>query len=191
VTPRQICRRHAARIAEITDIGQTARYGQPMKKFPVALALSAIFVIAGCSSGSSGGSATVGPQATDAASKAAATTQIKANWATFFNSATPQATAVGLLENGATLGPAIKLAARVAKAEKTKESAVVTKIVFADSTHANIIYNLLGNGGKPLLANSDGKAVLQNGKWKVAQTTFCTLADLGAQTIGVKTVPGC
>lgn len=164
-----------------------------MRTLPVALGLSAVFVIAGCgSSGSSPSTATksAAPQATDAASKAAATTAIKANWATFFNSATPQATAVGLLENGSTLGPAIKIAAKVAKAEKTSESAVVSKVVFTDPTHANIVYSLLGNG-KPLLKDSTGKAVLQAGTWKVAQTTFCTLAVLGAQTIGLQKVAGC
>jgi hypothetical protein len=183
-----------ARFAEISAISQAARYRQPMKKFPVALALSAVFVIAGCGSSGSGSppaaKPTPGPPATDAASRTAAEAAIKTNWATFFNSATPQPTAVGLLENGATLGPAIKLAARVAKKEKTAETAVVSTVAFADSTHANVTYSLLGNG-KPLLKNSTGKAVLQNGSWKVAETTFCTLAVLGAQTIGVQKVPGC
>jgi hypothetical protein len=169
-----------------------------MNKLPIALGLSAMVVLSGCgSSGSSGGGGTpsatppaAAPQATDAASKAAATTDIKHTWSVFFKSGTPVSTAVGLLENGSTLGPAIRDATRIAAAEKTKESAVVTKVVFTGPTNANVTYNLLGNG-KALLQGSDGKAVLQNGAWRVAQTTFCTLVDLGASTVGLKKVPGC
>jgi hypothetical protein len=173
-----------------------------MKKLPIALALSASFVLAGCGGGSSsgGGGATTAPstaasptsqpQATNAASKAAATADIKTTWSTFFLSGTPVSTAVGLLENGSTLGPAIKIAGRIAKKDKTKESAVVSKVTFTGPTNANVVYNLLGNG-KPLLANADGKAVLQDGTWRVAQDTFCTLVGLGASTVGLKKIPGC
>jgi hypothetical protein len=167
-----------------------------MKTLPIALAVSAIFVIAGCSSSSSGSGAatssspTAAPQATDAASKEAATAQIKANWATFLNSNTPQATAVGLLQNGANLGPAIAVAAKVAKKEKTTETAKVSSVTFTSPTNANVTYDLIGNG-KVLLKNSQGKAVLDDGVWKVSSITFCTLADLGAETIGLKNAPGC
>jgi hypothetical protein len=173
-----------------------------MNKLPVALALSGLVVVAGCSSSSSGGSTptstppsaaaspTSQPQATDAASKAAATADISKTYATFFKSATPQATAVSLLEDGSTLGPAVADAARIAKKDKTKESAKVLSVKFTSPTTATVIYNLLGNG-KPLLAKADGNAVLQDGTWKVRKTTFCTLVGLGASTIGLKKVPGC
>lgn len=161
---------------------------------PIAagLALVTTATLAGCSSSSSGGSPS-GPSssppalANSAAGKAAATAQIKANYHTFFDTSTPRTTSVGLLENGSQLTAAIKLAAHVAKVEKTHESAVVTKVTFTDPTHANVTYNLLGTP----LRGSTGKAVLVDGTWKVAQTTFCTLADLGAQTIGEKAPAGC
>lgn len=172
-----------------------------MKKLPVALALSGLVVIAGCGGGSSSGggspssapaaaSPTAQPSATDAASKAAATADIKAMYATFFNSATPHSTSVTLLENGSSLGPAVADAAKIAKKDKTKESAVVLTVKFTSPTAASVTYNLLGNG-KPLLAKADGNAVLQDGKWKVAENTFCTLVGLGASTIGLTKVPGC
>jgi hypothetical protein len=173
-----------------------------MNKLPVALALSGLVVIAGCSSSSSGGgtptsappsaatSPTAQPQATDAASKTAATADITAMYATFFNSATPHSTSVTLLENGSSLGPAVADAAKIAKKDKTKETAKVLSVKFTSPTTATVIYNLLGNG-KPLLAKADGNAVLQDGQWKVAETTFCTLVGLGASTIGLKKVPGC
>lgn len=176
-----------------------------MKTLPIALGLSIIFALAGCSSGSSSGPSTgtstppstppttAAPVATGAAGIAAAKAQIKTNWATFFNSATPHSTAVKLLQNGANLGPAVKFAARLAKKEKLKEAAKVTQIGFPTPTTATIIYNLYGNKkgtetGTPLLANSNGQAVLDGGVWKVAQITFCTLVDLGAAG---KKVPGC
>jgi hypothetical protein len=156
------------------------------------LALVVTGSIAGCSSTSSsgapGGSSSSPPAlANSVAGKAAATAQIKANYRTFFDTSTPRSTSVGLLENGPQLTAAIKLAAHVAKVEKTKESAVVTKVTFTDPTHANVTYNLLGTP----LRGSTGKAVLVDGTWKVSQTTFCTLADLGAQTIGQKAPAGC
>jgi hypothetical protein len=173
-----------------------------MNKLPAALALSALVVVAGCSSGGSSGPATTTPSssaaasptaqphATDAASKTAATADITTTYATFFKSGTPVSTAVGLLENGSTLGPAIKIAGRIAKKDKTKESATVVSVKFTSPTTATVIYNLLGNG-KPLLAKADGNAVLQNGTWRVAENTFCTLVGLGASTVGLKKIPGC
>jgi hypothetical protein len=177
------------------------RYGRGMKKLPVALGLSAMIVLAGCSSSSSGGnSGTTTPSstpATSASTPAAAPTGaagialIKTNWGTFFKSSTPHSTAVGLLQNGSSLGPAVKDAAKIAAAGKTKEAAKVTKVTFApDGKTAKVTYTLYGNGA-PLLKNSVGTAVYEDGQWKVSQITFCTLVDLGASTIGLKKVPGC
>jgi hypothetical protein len=185
-----------------------------MKKLPIALLLSVLFVIAGCSSSSSGnggggGSAspststsastpstppsTPGAVATGSAGIALAKKDIKKNWSTFFNSNTPEATAVGLLQDGSTLGAAVKLAARVAKHSKLKETAIVQKITFAaGGTTANVTFNLYGKKGSPaLLTDSPGVAVLDGGVWKVAKVTFCTLVGVGAQSLGIKKVPGC
>jgi hypothetical protein len=180
-----------------------------MKKLPIALGLALAFAVAGCSSGSSGGGggtttppattpttpaatqSTAVPAATDAASQAAATKVIKTNWATFFKTSTPHATAVGMLQDGASLGPAVKDAAKIAKAGKTNESAKVKKVVFSpDGTSATVTYTLYGNGN-PILKNTTGVAVLEDGQWKVSKITFCTLVGLGASSIGLTKIPGC
>jgi hypothetical protein len=178
------------------------RYGRGMKKLPVALGLSAMIVLAGCSSSSSGGNtASSTPPSTTpttaastpapAPTGAAGVALIKTNWGTFFKSATPHSTAVGLLQSGSTLGPAVKDAAKIAAAGHTKEAAKVTKVTFnPDGTTAQVTYTLYGNGA-PLLKNSIGTAVYEDGQWKVSKITFCTLVDLGASSIGLKKVPGC
>jgi hypothetical protein len=172
-----------------------------MNKLPIALGLSLLFAIAGCSSSSSGsGPAPTAPATTPSSSApvgavgtagiAAAKAQITKNWAIFFKSATPHSTAVTLLEDGNTLGPAVADAAKIAKVSGTKESAKVTKITFPTPTTATVIYTLFGNG-TALLKNSDGAAVFDNGTWKVSKITFCTLVSLGASEIHLKKVPGC
>ena len=181
-------------MTEKGDRARIGRYGLDMKKLPAVIVVSAIALAAGCSSSSSGGNSsptstptTANPEATDAASKAAATAQIKQNWATFFKTSTPHVTSVGLLQNGASLGAAIAFAARLAKQQGTAESAQVKTVTFTSPTQASITYALLGNG-KPLLPNADGTAVLDNGTWKVSQATFCQLVNLGA---GGKKIAGC
>jgi hypothetical protein len=167
------------------------RYGLGMNKLPIALGLSALVVVAGCGGSSSGGGnpTPTAPSvvASDAAGKAAATAQIKENWATFFNSSTPSPQAIALLENGANLNGALKIAAAAAKKEKLKESAVVKTVTFTSPTGANVTYDL-NAGGKALLPGADGKAVLVNGKWLVSSITFCTLVQLSAPG---KPIPGC
>jgi outer membrane protein TolC len=161
-----------------------------MNKLPIAvLGMSAIVIVAGCGSSSSGSSTPKAPSvvASDAAGKAAATTQIKANWATFFNSKTPSATAVSLLQDGPSLTKAIAIAAKAAKAQKLAESAVVKTIHFTSSTQAAITYDL-DAGGKALLPGADGTAILDGGKWKVSAQTFCSLVALAAPG---KPIPNC
>jgi hypothetical protein len=154
-----------------------------------------VFAVAGCSSSSSGGAPNTPKSsppalANSAAGKAAATAQIKANWTVFFKTGTPQSVAIPLLQNGASLGPAITFAAKLAKSEKMKESADVTKVVFVNPSNADVTYNLNGNG-KTLLKGSTGKAVLVGSTWQVAQNTFCSLVDLGASSTGKKDPAGC
>jgi hypothetical protein len=176
-----------------------------MNKLPIAVGLSVVFALAGCSSSSSGAGGPASAPATTpptsaapvgavgAAGIAAATKEIKKNWSIFFSSATPHSTSVSLLQNGANLGPAVKFAAKLAKAEKVKESAVVKTIKFPTPTTATLTYKLYGNKtGKPtghaLLPNANGTAVFDSGVWKVSEVTFCGLVSLGS---GGKKVPGC
>ncbi|MGN6472858.1 MAG: hypothetical protein ACTHK4_04290, partial [Mycobacteriales bacterium] len=162
--------------------------------FPVAVGITALLAVAGCSSsGSSAQVNSTSPPTTPAstasgpADPAAAAAAVKANWTAFFGAGNHPAAAVKLLQNGSQLNTAIKIAAKAAKKQKVSESANVTNVAFTSATTATVTYNLLSHG-QVLLPGATGTAVLVNGQWLVSQSTFCTLVGLAA---GGKTIPGC
>ena len=161
-----------------------------------ALALVAV-TAAACGGSSSGGSegsntpatgtsSTPAAVATAPADEAAAKTEITTAWETFLSSKTSSADAVALLENGDQLGAALKKAHQEDKATGGKRSAKVKKITFTSPTNATVNY-ILHAAGQVL--NSAGTAVLQDGKWKVSEVTFCTLVVLGNNEKPVKGCP--
>jgi hypothetical protein len=162
-----------------------------------ALALVAV-TAAACGGGSSGGgttpsaaptsqtSTTPAAAATAPADPAAAQAEITTTWETFFSSSTSTADAVALLENGDQLGPALNKAQQEDKATGGNRSAKVKKVTFTSPTNANVTYRLHVGTTK---LNSAGVAVLQDGKWKVSQITFCTLVILGNNEKSVKSCP--
>ena len=160
-----------------------------------ALALVAVTATA-CGGSSSGGStpsqtpaagtsSTPAAAATAPADEAAAKAEITTAWETFLSSDTKPADAVALLENGDQLGAALKKARQEDKATGGKRFAKVTKITFTSPTNANVAYKLHAAGR---VLNAAGTAVLQDGKWKVSEVTFCTLVVLGN---GERPVQGC
>jgi len=159
-----------------------------MRSIPLALSVVTVFAVAGCG-GISGGEAQTTPTtpATAPADPTAATTEITTAWTTFFHSGTDPQAAARLLENGSELGAAIKVAAKIQKKQKITEDAKVLHVTFTSPAAATVTYNLLSHGSV-LLPNASGQAVLQDGHWKVSQSTFCTLVQLGAAG---KAVPGC
>jgi hypothetical protein len=158
--------------------------------FAVALALSA------CGGGSSGGTTPAAGSTSTSSSPAAAATapadpagakaQIIKNWETFFSSKTASAQAAALLENGSQLGPALAKAKAEDRATGGNRSAKVTKVSFTSATQATVNYKLHVGTTK---LNSAGVAVLQGGQWKVSETTFCTLVELGNNEKPVKSCP--
>jgi hypothetical protein len=68
-----------------------------------------------------------------------------------------------------------------------KASVTVTAVDFTSATTANVTYNLC-QSGTPALPNAKGQAVLENGTWKVSDTTLCALVTLSNNG---KAVPGC
>ncbi|WP_370109670.1 hypothetical protein [Streptacidiphilus sp. MAP12-33] len=68
-----------------------------------------------------------------------------------------------------------------------KASVTVTAVQFTSPTTAQVTYNLC-QSGTPALPNAKGQAVLENGTWKVSDTTLCALVALSN---GGKAVPGC
>ena len=151
----------------------------------VGLALAA--ALAGCSSSSSSSATTsasntpteastpVGPATPVPAtsSSASAVAEITANWEKFFNSSTPTAQRVALLQNGSTFATAISgLSGLVSKL-----GAKVTNVTLNSATTATVTYNLTA-GGSSLLTGQTGKAVLENGVWKVGDASLCGLLKL-------------
>ena len=151
----------------------------------VGLALAA--ALAGCSSSSSPSAttsaSTTPTQATTSAgpatpvpatsSSASAVAEITANWEKFFNSSTPTAQRVALLQNGSTFATAISgLSGLVSKL-----GAKVTNVTLNSATTATVTYNLTA-GGSSLLTGQSGTAVLENGVWKVGDASLCGLLKL-------------
>jgi hypothetical protein len=114
---------------------------------------------------------------------------IKKVYTDFFNGANPDLNAkLALVDdpekyrnvymkfaNDPTTGPELKGA-----------SATVSNVVLNSDGTADVTYTLNLNGN-PTLMNQMGKAILVNGQWRVAGTTFCDLAALGSTT----TDPAC
>jgi hypothetical protein len=168
-----------------------------MRRSAILAPLGLVVLLAGCGGGSSAPAAnTTTPPVTSTsgaptgnapADPAAAKTAITHTWETFFSSSTPSSVAAGLLENGDSLGPALKKAKQEDKATGGNRSARVKKITFSSPTQATVNYHL--KVGTTTL-NSAGAAVLQDGTWKVSQTTFCTLVELGNNQKHVASCPG-
>src|SRR6185312_11492460 len=89
-----------------------------------------------------------------------------------------RARAAELLENGATMGAALAFAVQEQAKTHFKQGAKVTSVTFTGPTTAQVTYQLL-NGKQVVLPAASGQAVLQDGTWKVAKSTFCTLVLLG------------
>jgi hypothetical protein len=167
----------------------------------VACAISATAALTACSSSSSSssssaaapttGAATPSAPATAPAASAAASTPpsspaaaagqtatqktIAANWTAFFNPKEPVAKRITLLENGQQLSAAVK--AQAGSAEAAASSSKVDSVSVTSATQAKVTYDILLNGA-PVLKNQSGSVILQDGTWKVADTSFCGLLAL-------------
>ena len=142
---------------------------------------------AGCSSGHSssssssgaGGTATsssptgaaTGATTADAATKSA----IEKAYTTFYNSATKPAQSEAVLQHGALFRAT--LAKEASSSYAKKSTAFVSGVTMASADVADVTFGIKNNG-KLLLGGIAGKAVRENGTWKVADTTFCTLLKL-------------
>lgn len=101
--------------------------------------------------------------------------QITKNWQAFFSASTPVSQRVGLLQDGSQFQQVISSQSGSGLAKQA--SAKVTKVTVTSPTQANVTYNVL-LGGKTVLPNSKGTAVLENGTWKVGVQSFCGLLTL-------------
>jgi hypothetical protein len=115
------------------------------------------------------------PAPADAATKAAV---IKA-YTTFFGGTTDPAALVADLQNGDQLAAALAQEAKNPTAATL--TATVSSVLLANPHVANVTFTLLSKGA-PLLKDTPGNAVLENGVWKLAAGTFCGLVAASGQT---------
>jgi len=118
------------------------------------------------------------------ADPAAATAEIKHNWEAFFDPKTSIADKEKYLQNGQALAPLLQGFA--ADPRVGQVSATVSNVTFTSPTTATVTY-ALSLQGTVVEPNATGKAVLQDGTWKVADSTLCGLVALTGNT----QLPGC
>ncbi len=108
---------------------------------------------------------------------------------------------VAVVQNGASIETAFSTAFS-SSLSSSATGASVDSITFLDSSGcsqvgltspcAQVIYDILGTGGSPLLPDNTGYAVSVDGTWLVATNTVCTLLGLFYQAEGeTGTPPGC
>ena len=170
-----------------------------------ALSLALAAAITACSSSSSSSSsstpvASSAPATTASAAtgtpassspgggSAAAVAAIKTNWEAFFNSSTPTAKRVQLLENGPQFAAAITAfsASPLASAVSSK----VDSVTVTSSSKADVKYDLTA-AGTAVATGQTGTSVLQNGVWKVGDDVFCGLLKQGAALLNIKVPAAC
>lgn len=101
---------------------------------------------------------------------------VKHAYETFFDYRTPTSTGITLLQDGPAFASAAQAAA--ATAGQQKITVQVTNVVSAGSANVRKVIYTLSLAGKPTLKGASGFAVLEDGTWKVAGTTFCGLLNL-------------
>jgi purine-cytosine permease-like protein len=150
-----------------------------------ALGLALVLAVAACSSSSSSSTSSAPSSSAPASSapassapasssgNSAAVAEITANWEKFFNASTPTSERVALLQNGSTFAAAIAALSHLV----TGLGAKVTAVTVNSATTATVTYNLTA-GGSSLLSGQTGKAVYENGVWKVGDASLCSLIKL-------------
>lgn len=139
--------------------------------FAPLLGLALLAALAACVSSST--SSVSPPPSTH--SPPSATALITANWEAFFSGKTSAAEKITLLQNGQAFATIIN--AQSGSSMARSASAKVTKVTVTSTAQAAVIYNIL-LGTTPALTNQSGRAVYQNGTWKVGDASFCALLAL-------------
>ena len=176
---------------------------RPIRPFLAVAATVSCLALAACSSGSSSTSSAPPAATTSAAASASAAASsasaaaspsatasssdsnipagltgdaktVATNWVTFFDPATPTATKVSLLENGSKFSAVLAGEATNAQAKET--AAQVTAVTVTGST-ASVTWSLLLSG-MPVIKGQKGQALLNNGTWQVADSSFCGLLSM-------------
>ncbi|MEV7445605.1 hypothetical protein AB0O22_31480 [Streptomyces sp. NPDC091204] len=115
------------------------------------------------------------PAADGPADPAAAKEQIEKNWAAFFDPQTPVKEKADLLQHGEVI--AVLLGLFGTDADSPDTAVEISDVTFTSPTEAKVTYDLLV-GGIPVLEDSKGVAVLDDGVWKVSLKSLCGLIAL-------------
>jgi len=151
-----------------------------MLKRPVRASACVLFLavatatLAGCGGGGSK-QKTLPTTSTTAAASAATISQIRQNWAQFFDGSTSSSDRMRLLQNGDKFKSVLDALDSSAIVKQVK--ARVGRVKLTNSTTASVTYTVL-LAGQPVLRNAKGQAVLVDGTWKVGVGSFCGLAKL-------------
>ncbi|MFI2433992.1 hypothetical protein [Streptomyces sp. NPDC018693] len=121
------------------------------------------------------------------ADRAAAERDVRQNWEKFFDPKTSVEDKQDVLENGDQMAPVLRAFSGDERGGQSQ--AEVTKVEFTSPTEATVTYDLLV-AGATALPDASGKAVQQDGTWKVSVSTLCALVALSGN--GSPTaLPGC
>jgi len=153
-----------------------------MKRARVRLVLLGVFavtlIVVGAGCGGSSANTTAGPTTSvslPALPAPAGADTIAANYVTFFDGTQPVANKIGLLENGQQY--AQQLEAQAASPLGKTVSITISSVTITSSTTAAVKFSILVSG-KPAFPDQTGKAILQDGVWKVGADTFLALLAL-------------
>lgn len=131
-------------------------------------------LVALCSCSSSGASpstrASSGTTADPVTTKA-----IMQAYASFFDPKAPIDVTEQYLQHGSELKSALVTQSHNPQAPGL--SAWVTKVTLLSPNSAAVRFDLMSNG-KPMLPDTPGNAAREDGRWKVAAKTFCSLVQL-------------
>ncbi|MET9829988.1 hypothetical protein ABZ078_11845 [Streptomyces sp. NPDC006385] len=125
------------------------------------------------------------PAATAPADVGAAETEIKQNWAKFFDPKTSLEDKQTVLENGDRMRPVLQAFSGDERGGQVQ--AKVSKVEFTSPTEANVTYDLTLKGATAL-PNASGTAVEQDGTWKVSAKSLCALVQMSGNA---SPIPGC
>jgi hypothetical protein len=103
-----------------------------------------------------------------------ATDEIKAAYTGFFTTKTSLDDHVALMEKGEKFRPVIQ--SFLSNPMANGVSATVSSVTMQGANKAKVVYTVKVSGFS--LANQTGYAVLEDGKWKVADSTLCGLVSL-------------
>ena len=103
-----------------------------------------------------------------------ATDQIRAAYTGFFTAKSSLAAHVALMQDGPKFKSVVK--SFLGNPLASSVSATVSKVTMQGAAKAKVIYSVKISGFA--LDNQTGYAVLQGGKWKVADSTLCGLLSM-------------